>query len=76
MELLAKHGYRQVGFHATFAGLAELPREASGRRRRAETAARSERRASAVKKRRNQQGKCADEHERHSPPRVPMEADP
>ena len=29
MALLAEHGYRQVGFHATFAGPAELPQRAS-----------------------------------------------
>jgi GNAT superfamily N-acetyltransferase len=29
MALLAGHGYRQVGFHATFAGPAELPRQPS-----------------------------------------------
>jgi GNAT superfamily N-acetyltransferase len=29
MALLAEHGYRQVGFHATFAGPAELPRQPS-----------------------------------------------
>lgn len=29
MTLLAEHGYRQVGFHATFAGPAELPQQPS-----------------------------------------------
>ena len=29
MTLLARHAYRQVGFHATFAGPAELPRQPS-----------------------------------------------
>ena len=29
MELVAGHGYRQVGFHATFAGPADLPRQPS-----------------------------------------------